>query len=94
MLIPLTSTQGRRVFGLSANLIWCVEQDAQNPLITKVVTTMSNGKNMIGYEVWETPEQVIALIAQAANRPAPRLPSPESVVGLGSVIASNEEKAS
>jgi hypothetical protein len=91
MLIPLTSVQGKHIFGLSAAIIWCVERNPQNPLSTRVITTMSDGKNMMAYEVWESPEEVVMLVAQAAGKPVPKL---DYSVSEPAASASKQEKPS
>jgi hypothetical protein len=73
MLIPLTNVYGKNTFGVSASTIWVVERDQNNPIITRVVTTMNGPKGLVAYEVMETPEEVIELIAQAAGKPVPSL---------------------
>lgn len=79
MLIPLTNVYGGHTFGLTAAIIWIVERDAQNPLTTRVITTIAGPKGFNAYEVKETPEEVISLVAQAAGKPVPSLNgSPET----------------
>lgn len=73
MLIPITNLHTKCVIGILAQAIFVVERDPVNPLITKLVTTMNSAKGLLTYEIMETPEEVIDLVAQAAGKTVPVL---------------------
>jgi hypothetical protein len=68
-LVKLTNSFTKTVFALNTNLILIAEREAENKLLTRVITQLrgDDGK-MVAYSVMESPEEVADLIAKTLDR--------------------------
>lgn len=85
MLIPVTNINSKQVMGIAAATIWVVERNVQNMLTTRLVTTMNSREGLVTYEIMETPEEVIAMVAQAAGKAVPTLNAQPATEVVGKV---------
>lgn len=79
MLIPLTNAFNKQTFGLSHQVIWAVERSPDNVLITKAITSMNSPKGLLSFDVMESPEEIIEMIAKAEGREVPAMSKPSTI---------------
>lgn len=68
MLITVTHSISKHKFAIAAHLILIVERDNANPVETRMITSMTNGKGNIAYPIMETPEEVADMLARLAGK--------------------------
>lgn len=64
MMISLTNSVTRHVFGLNINVILAVEREIDNPLQTVIITSLNTGHGLQKYPIQESPEEVGEMLRQ------------------------------